>query len=176
MHTPASFHPSSVVRSWSHPRYFLSSLASRILQPTCKMADSDSGIDSGVEDNAGSTVSITSTTQEAKEENGRTYHNYHSGKYSLPNDDKEQDRLDLQHHLFCLTFRKHLFTCPVNRPLHRVLDAGTGTGIWAIDFGDMYPESWVKGIDLSPIQPSFTPPNVQFEVDNLELDVSKSLP
>lgn len=34
----------------------------------------------------------------------------------------------------------------------RVLDLGTGTGIWAIDFGDMYPSAEVLGIDISPIQ------------------------
>ena len=49
-----------------------------------------------------------------------------------------------------------------------VLDIGTGTGIWAIDFGDDHPESQVLGVDLSPIQPTFTPPNVSFQIDDVE--------
>lgn len=49
-----------------------------------------------------------------------------------------------------------------------MLDIGTGTGIWAIDFADDHPEASVLGVDLSPIQPSFIPPNLSFEVDDVE--------
>jgi methylase of polypeptide subunit release factors len=47
------------------------------------------------------------------------------------------EHLDLQHHLFLLTFKGKLFTAPIPKDqiLHNVLDVGTGTGIWAIDFG-----------------------------------------
>ena len=63
---------------------------------------------------------------------------------------------------------------------------GTGTGIWAQDSGDLYPEAEVVGVDLSPIQPTWTAvssssvmhrwwicaymnrqPNVKFEIDDL---------
>ena len=48
-------------------------------------------------------------------------------------------QLDLQHHLFVMTFDESLYTCPAgkDKPLNRVLDAGTGTGIWATDFGTL---------------------------------------
>jgi len=49
-----------------------------------------------------------------------------------------------------------------------VLDIGTGTGIWALDFGEHHPQAKVVGVDLMPIQPSWTYPNVQFQVDDLE--------
>jgi len=39
------------------------------------------------------------------------------------------------------------------------MDVGTGTGIWAIDMADRFPNAQVKGIDLSPIQPNWVPPN-----------------
>ncbi len=49
-----------------------------------------------------------------------------------------------------------------------MLDIGTGTGIWAIDFADEFPGARVIGTDLSPIQPGFVPPNVKFYVDDFE--------
>ncbi|EON69643.1 hypothetical protein W97_08903 [Coniosporium apollinis CBS 100218] len=115
-----------------------------------------------------STASITSSILEYRTKNGRVYHR--EGKYFLPNDERELDRLDLQHHMFLLTFDNKLCLCPIpqDKQLHRVLDVGTGTGIWAMDFADDHPESKVTGVDLSPTQPSFVPPNVFFEVDDLE--------
>jgi hypothetical protein len=108
--------------------------------------------DEGFGDVASSTASIGSSIMKFREENGRTYHAYKEGIYAFPNDDPEADRLDLQHHLFTLTFGGKLFTAPVgdNKKFHNVLDVGTGTGIWAIDFGDEHPETSVLGIDLSP--------------------------
>lgn len=78
----------------------------------------------------------------------------------------------MQHHEFQLLFDGKLFTAPVpkDKVLHRVLDVGTGTGIWAIDFADDHPESVVLGIDLSPIQPTFIPPNLSFRVDDVEAE------
>ena len=54
----------------------------------------------------------------------------------MPNDEKEQDRLDLFHHLFLSLLGGRLWTAPLGNP-HRVLDVGTGTGIWAIDFAEL---------------------------------------
>jgi SAM-dependent methyltransferase len=138
-------------------------------------ADSfDDDVDSSLGDDLlSSTASLSSSIMKFREENGRTYHGYQDGKYLLPNDEREQDRLDLQHHLFTLTFDGKLFTCDVDKgekQIHRVLDAGCGTGIWAIDFADEHPEAEVLGIDLSPIQPTFVPTNVTFVVDDLEKD------
>lgn len=41
-------------------------------------------------------------------------------------------------------------------------------GIWAIDFADEFPSADVIGTDLSPIQPSWVPPNLRFLVDDAE--------
>ncbi|KAI8715715.1 hypothetical protein NCS52_01079800 [Fusarium sp. LHS14.1] len=50
----------------------------------------------------------------------------------------------------------------------RVLDLGTCTGIWAMDFGDGHTEAHVVGVDLSPIQPTIVPPSVEFFIDDID--------
>ena len=51
-----------------------------------------------------------------------------------------------------------------------VLDIGTGTGTWAIEFAEEHSNAEVTGVDLSPVQPAFVPPNCQFVVDDIEYD------
>ncbi|QMW31119.1 hypothetical protein G4B84_006500 [Aspergillus flavus NRRL3357] len=71
-----------------------------------------------------------------------------------------------RHEVYRLLLSGRLYLAPIADKPQNVLYVGTGTGLWAIDFGDMHPSAKVIGTDLSPIQPSFTPPNVQFEVDD----------
>jgi SAM-dependent methyltransferase len=61
-----------------------------------------------------------------------------------------------------------LFRAPIGPKPQRVLDLGTGTGIWSIDFADEFPSALVIGTDLSPIQPNSVPPNCKFYVDDFE--------
>lgn len=72
------------------------------------------------------------------------------------------------HHATSLFLDGELHAVELPTKLDRVLDLGTGTGIWAIDFADMHPEAAVLGVDLSPIQPGWIPPNCSFEVDDVE--------
>jgi len=57
--------------------------------------------------------------------------------YLYPNDEQELDRLDMQHHMFKLINEGRLFFAPVENP-QRILDIGTGSGIWAMEMG-MFP-------------------------------------
>lgn len=110
------------------------------------------------------TTSLSSTAFNYTYENGRRYHSFREGKYVLPNDDREQDRLDMIHHVWNIMHKGSLSLAPIRRdePIN-VLDLGAGTGIWTIDFADEYPNATVIGTDLSPIQPTWVPPNVRFE-------------
>ncbi|KAJ4271188.1 hypothetical protein NW764_013554 [Fusarium oxysporum] len=121
--------------------------------------------------------SLRSSVLRFQEENGRTYHAMSSGKYNFPNDASESDRLDLQHNLWLLTLQGELGLSPkIKEPAKRVMDVGTGTGIWAIEYADLHPEAQVVGVDLSPIQPSLVPPNCVFEIDDLEKEWTWSEP
>lgn len=103
------------------------------------------------------------------EENGRTYHNHHSGAYYYPNDPAEQDRLDLQHKIFKILHDGGLHRAPVQNP-KQVLDVACGTGIWAIQYAWDHPDANVIGTDLSLIQPVNGPPNCSFVKEDSEKD------
>lgn len=55
-------------------------------------------------------------------------------RYILSYYQAEMDIQDRQNHLFELIFEGRLFFASIER-LDRVLDVGTGTGKWAINFG-----------------------------------------
>ncbi|KAL1991059.1 hypothetical protein VTN49DRAFT_5563 [Thermomyces lanuginosus] len=114
-------------------------------------------------------ASLTSSVLDYRHENGRRYHKFRDGSYLLPNDESENDRQDMLHELHLQILDGKLYLAPIKEP-QRVIDLGTGTGIWAIDFADLHPEAEVIGCDLSPIQPSQVPPNVRFLVDDIESD------
>ncbi|CAG8116177.1 unnamed protein product [Penicillium olsonii] len=132
-------------------------------------------------------TSISSSVLEYEYENGRRYHSGRTGHYMyvswstgcaesmadtdrMPNDEEEQDRMDLLH------------KAPIKNP-QNILDLGTGTGIWALDIAEYathqyfpamltldrkFPGSHVIGNDISPIQPSWVAPNVEFIVEDFE--------
>ncbi|KAL4886804.1 S-adenosyl-L-methionine-dependent methyltransferase [Aspergillus karnatakaensis] len=123
-----------------------------------------------------STSSLTSTIVNYQYENGRRYHAYRQGEYMIPNDEREQERLDLHHHICNLALGGALYRAPIKPDIKRILDLGTGTGVWAIDVADQFPDAIITGTDLSPIQPTWVPPNCRFEIDDYELDWNFSQP
>ena len=52
----------------------------------------------------------------------------------------------------------------------RILDIGTGTAEWATEMAEDFPTTTILGTDLSPIQPSWAPPNCRFFIDDAESD------
>ncbi|CAG8397560.1 unnamed protein product, partial [Penicillium salamii] len=102
-------------------------------------------------------TSLSSSVLEYEYENGRRYHSSRTGHYMMPNDEEEQDRMDLG----------ELHKAPITNP-RKILDLGTGTGIWALDMAEKFPGSHVIGNDISPIQPGWVAPNVEFIVEDFE--------
>lgn len=138
----------------------------RIVEVDSSETDSALGDDSSTYN-----TSIGSTVLRYEWKHGRRYHSYQAGIYNFPNDEKEQNRLDMIHHVYYRAMNDRFFLAPINPDQGlRVLDIGTGTGIWPIDLADQYPgASLVQGVDLSPIQPSWVPGNVKFVIDDVEL-------
>ncbi|KAE9573266.1 hypothetical protein CGMCC3_g10588 [Colletotrichum fructicola] len=98
---------------------------------------------------ASSTTSLADSIRDYVFENGRTYHRYKEGKYNMPNDERENDRMDMQHHMFLMTLGGRL---------------------------EDHPEVEVYGVDLSPTQPDFVVPNVKFEIDDIDEEWTYSQP
>lgn len=72
--------------------------------------------------------------------------------------------MDLENHLFCLLLGGKLHLAPLQSP-QRILDLGTGTGIWAIDIADQYPSAQVIGTDLSAVQPRWYDVDLQGSIN-----------
>ncbi len=76
--------------------------------------------------------------------------------YMLPKDLSEVNRLDFQHYMLRFALRGN-YVAPLQRPL-AILDVGCGTGRWAMEMAESWPEANVVGVDL-------TPPNVDMQGD-----------
>ncbi|KAK2008971.1 methyltransferase domain-containing protein [Colletotrichum eremochloae] len=129
----------------------------------------DEGFDGRSASNYSASTSLSSSVRDYVFENTRRYHKYMEGRYLMPNDEPEQEREDMKHAMCVNVMDGKLHCAPIKSP-QKIIDIGTGTGIWAMDMGDEFPEAEVVGIDLSPIQPTWVPPNVRFIVDDAEAE------
>jgi hypothetical protein len=121
-----------------HPRIHLSERGQPQLEVDPSSTDDDCDTWSTSESGShldSETTSIGSAAFEYEYENGRRYHGFCAGQYALPNDEAEQDRLDMMHHIYSLMLGGKLHLAPLKNP-QNILDVGTGTGIWAIDMAE----------------------------------------
>ncbi|KZP00124.1 S-adenosyl-L-methionine-dependent methyltransferase [Calocera viscosa TUFC12733] len=92
---------------------------------------------------------------------------YAAETYLLPSDDVERARLDAQHVVYKHYFGSELIPADLKlKEGDRILDAGTGSGSWAIDVAQSLPTAQVVGIDL---EGKLLPPagqNTQFLVQS----------
>ncbi|KAF9769629.1 hypothetical protein IL306_012930 [Fusarium sp. DS 682] len=64
------------------------------------------------------------------------------------------ERNDLQHCKFTMLMGNELHLAPISDHPQKILDLGTGSGIWAIDMAEQYPSAKVIGVDTTPVQPN----------------------
>lgn len=148
-----------------HPSTTLQEPFSERMAADSELASSQSAYDKELQQY---TESLSSRVTDFYYAFGRRYHaRVQEAGYPLPNDEREHDRLDLQHKMYEVALFGALFLAPIENP-RRILDLATGTGIWAIEVADKFPDAEVIGNDISPIQPRWVPPNVHFEVDDIE--------
>lgn len=87
-----------------------------------------------------------------------------------------------------MLLKGELYNAPISSSPQNILDLGTGTGIWAMDMaeyvdystlhryipaelipdGRKFPNAHIIGNDISPIQPSWVAPNIEFIVEDFE--------
>jgi SAM-dependent methyltransferase len=83
-----------------------------------------------------------------------------------------------------------LYNAPITSSPQNILDLGTGTGIWAMDISEYgessilhlcmpvrltpddrkFPGAHVIGNDISPIQPNWVAPNIEFILEDFETE------
>ncbi|KAI5925680.1 S-adenosyl-L-methionine-dependent methyltransferase [Camillea tinctor] len=132
--------------------------------------EEDDDVDSAYgEDAASSTASLSASILEYRTVHGRTFHSERGNAQSWnPNDAQHDESMDILHHVSTLMQDGKIHMAEIDdKKVQKVLDVGCGTGIWAIDFADLYPNIEVIGVDISPQQPQWIPPNLKFEIDDV---------
>ncbi|KAK4211705.1 S-adenosyl-L-methionine-dependent methyltransferase, partial [Rhypophila decipiens] len=130
------------------------------------------------------TVPLDNTYRDVFVHHNREFQRYavENGVYFAPVDDDEVERLQYMHQIFNMMFDSRLIFPPIPRP-RRILDLGYGSGSWAIEAAEQYPECEVCdlqsvsfsvisfvvfGIDIYPYpMPVDMPPNLIVQVDDL---------
>lgn len=74
----------------------------------------------------------------------------------------------MMHELLSIANDGKLHHAPIGASPQRILDLGAGTGIWCVEMGDLYPSAEIIGVDISANMPAYVPPNVKFEIDDVE--------
>ncbi|KAF7341172.1 S-adenosyl-L-methionine-dependent methyltransferase [Mycena venus] len=100
----------------------------------------------------------------------REHHEYPGAQYALPADDAERQRLVIQHNALKKIFENRILIAPVTlTPNDRVLDIGTGPGLWVLDLAQSVdPAVHIVAVDItSRLFPASPAENVKFQVESV---------
>jgi hypothetical protein len=94
--------------------------------------------------------------------------------YLFPNDEDESDRLDMMHEMMLVMLNRKLFLAPIGSSPQRVLDLGTGTGIWVMDFGNAFEERHLRMLTiLASVADQFPSAEVRYPLNMIhELSIN----
>ncbi|KAH6716438.1 hypothetical protein BKA61DRAFT_721036 [Leptodontidium sp. MPI-SDFR-AT-0119] len=118
---------------------------------------------------APATFAMSDTHRKLVQENGRKYHaDVWDGLENWePLDEVQINCHALSHDVWKSADEGRLCRAPFRRGAN-VLDIGTGSGTWAIQFADNNDSCNALGIDICPMQPVWLAANVEFELDNFD--------
>ncbi|KAJ7047079.1 S-adenosyl-L-methionine-dependent methyltransferase [Mycena alexandri] len=100
----------------------------------------------------------------------RPYHAFPGSRYALPSDDVERQRLLLQHKALREIFGDKLLFAPISLGRDdKVLDVGTGSGVWLLDLATSVDSSVsMVGVDIeSRLFPTSPPENLEFGIESV---------
>ncbi|KAI0323716.1 S-adenosyl-L-methionine-dependent methyltransferase [Cubamyces sp. BRFM 1775] len=121
-------------------------------------------------------LSPTDAALYLEERGGRLFPKSSMVPYPLPVDDQERSRLRGQRAMLrSLATSDHDCVNKLQESLHlatadeviRVLDIGTGDGDWVMNMAAEFPKVYFYGTDIVPLFPRLTPPNVRFELQDV---------
>ncbi|EJT99639.1 S-adenosyl-L-methionine-dependent methyltransferase [Dacryopinax primogenitus] len=98
----------------------------------------------------------------------RGYHGA-DAPYAIPNDDSEWQRLTDMHTGLKAFLGGVNTKAPLGTPKD-ILELGAGSGIWAFEMAEQYPEAKVTAVDISPVNETHKPANCEFKQVNLMKD------
>lgn len=81
------------------------------------------------------------------------YQSFVEGRYPLPNDEAEQNREEMKHAMVKELLGESLILAPIGDSPQKILDLGTGCGVWAIEGESRLLSPYLPHIFSRPILP-----------------------